>query len=387
MSAIKKPIYTPGADNKLEKETKTFNKRALVGSIIIHAFFFFLYFPELPKIEEPKEEQKLIPIKMDVIAPKVSTLPRPKIEVENKITPPVEAKKEEPPKKKVDNGTDRAIKNANAVGDKNQPKVQEVQKGDPASRKKVAYKEGTDVRKAPKTTVGSGSAPSKVKSTDGNTGGSGDTYKGFDMTNLTDSIRKSGQGLRRVGAKGAKDDGGAGLGTGGGIGNGVGGGGGDGFITGSPNGTADLAKVATNIGSLTGSSKGKIDSSRGFDGLSEKGSFAVAGVPVERITGPVIDREAVRRILRDHIPQFRGCYQSELDRSRSGDGLEGRVQFSFSIGPGGRVTKSSILSDEISADSVRNCIKNILHGIQFPQPKGGATVDVDQAMNFYPKRG
>lgn len=256
MSAQKKPSYTPGESN-MEQETKRFNKRALIGSFIIHLFFFLIKMPELHLEHKLKEDPKLIPIKMELVTPPAKN----KI-VRNNVTAAESEKVVQPkPEEKVKNGTDRAIKNSDRIGDKNQKKVQDVQKGDPASRKKEAYKPGTDVRKAPRTTVGSGSAPSQVKAVDNNTGGSGDTYQGLDMTNVTDSIRKSGQGLKRAGAKGAKDDGGAGFGTGGGIGNGVGGGGGDGFITGSPNGTANMAKVATNVGSLTGSAKGKIDSS------------------------------------------------------------------------------------------------------------------------------
>ena len=206
------------------------------------------------------------------------------------------------------------------------------------------------------------------------------------MTNVTDSIRKSGQGIKRAAAKGAKDDGGAGMGTGGGIGNGVGGGGGDGFITGSPNGTPNAAKVATNVGSLTGSAKGKIDSSRGFDGVAQKGSVMVAGVPVERIALSNINPDEIRRILRDHIPQFRYCYQSELDANKNPENIQGRMNFKFSVGGAGKVLRSEIISEEISSDKVRDCIKNVLHGIKFPSPGDGRTYDVAQPLNFYPKR-
>ena len=383
MSAVKKPLYTPGGEEtKLEAETRKFNKRALIGSVIIHLFFFLLKVPQLQMEHKLKDDPKLIPIKMELVTPPV------KNNIVKQTVKAAESEKVAPPvaEKKVDNGTDRVVKNSDRLGDKNQKKVQDVQKGDPASKKREAYKPGTDVRKAPKTTIGSGSAPSKVKSVDGNTGGSGDTYQGLDMTNVTDSIRKSGQGIKRLAAKGAKDDGGAGYGTGGGIGNGVGGGGGDGFITGSPNGTANIAKVATNIGSLTGSAKGKIDSSRGFDGLATKGSVTVAGVPVEKIAVSTIDPDAIRRILRDHIPQFRSCYQKDLDTSRSADGLQGRMNFKFKIVGNGSVSGSEVSSEEITSDKVRDCVKNVLDGIRFPSPGGGRTVEVYQPMNFYPKR-
>ncbi len=380
MTALKKIKITPG-ESSMEVETKRFNKRALIGSFIIHLFFFLIRLPHLVLEHKMKDDPKLIPITMTSVTP-----PMKNKSVINKVTvaepekPPVT-----PPEDKIKNGTDRVVPKSDRLGDKTQKNVQDVQKGDPGSKIKTAYKPGTDVRKAPKTTIGTGSAPGKVKA-DGNPGGSGDTYKGFDMTNVTDSIQKSGKGLNRLAAKGAKDDGGAGLGTGGGIGNGVGGGNGNGFITGSPNGTANIAKVATNIGSLSGSATGKIDSSRGFDGLAQKGSVSVAGVPVEKISVSTINPDEIRRILRDHIPQFRYCYQAELDTNKNPEGLQGRMNFKFSIGGSGRVTKSEIQSEEISSDKVRDCIKNVLGGIQFPSPGAGKTVDVAQPINFYPKR-
>ena len=56
-----------------------------------------------------------------------------------------------------------------------------------------------DFRKLPKNDVGTGAAKGKVQSKDGNTGGSGDTYKfsGSDMTNLTKSLNAQGKGLKR----------------------------------------------------------------------------------------------------------------------------------------------------------------------------------------------
>jgi hypothetical protein len=384
MGALKKPNYPPGGESKMEQETKRFNKRAFIGSFIIHLMFFLIKLPQLQLEHKLKEDPKLIPIKMELVTPSVKKNPV----VAKKVVAVESEKVPTPPKPevKVKNGTDRAIKNSDRVGDKRQKVVQKVQKGDPASNKREAYKPGTDVRKTAKTTVGSGSAPSQVKAKDNNTGGSGDTYQGVDMTNVTDSIRKSGQGIKRLAARGAKDDGGAGFGTGGGIGNGVGGGGGDGFITGSPNGTPNAAKVATNIGSLTGSAKGKIDSSRGFDGLAQKGSVMVAGIPVEKMEVSTIDPDVIRRILREHIPQFRYCYQQELDTNKNPEGLQGRMNFKFKIGGNGKVTTSEIISEEITSDKVRDCIKNVLHGIQFPSPGGGRTVEVFQPINFYPKR-
>ncbi|MDD4972976.1 MAG: AgmX/PglI C-terminal domain-containing protein [Bacteriovorax sp.] len=382
MSAIKKPLYVAG-ESKLEEETKRFNKRALIGSIVIHLFFFLLKLPHLVLEHKMHDDPKLEPIKMEFITPAVKNamIQKKLVAVESeKIKAPAEDKK-------VKNGTEKIVKNSKSLGDPLKNKVQAVQKGDPRSQKKTAYDPKTDLRKLPKTDVGTGSAPGKVPSKDGNTGGSGDTYKGADMTNLTNSIMKSGSGLKRIKTNpNAIDDGGAGGGHGGGMGDGVGGGSGDGHFTGTTTGTSNMARVATNVGSLTGSAKGRIDSSKGFDGLATKGSVMVAGVPVEKIAVSTIDPDAIRRLLRDHIPQFRYCYQKELDVDKNPEGFQGVMNFRFFIASQGRVNRSEITSEEITSDKVRDCMKNVLHGIQFPAPHGGRTVEVNQPMNLYPKR-
>ncbi len=382
MGAIKKPIYiSPPGESKMEIETKRFNKRALVGSIIIHLFFFLLKLPHLELTHKIHDNPKLIPISMKMITPpaKSTIIKKVVVAAEPEV---VKAEKSE----KFKNGTDRVVEKAKVLGDKTSKNTEPVQKGDPKSSQKTAYKPGTEVRKSAKTTLGSGSASSAVKSVDNNAGGSGDTYKGVDMTNVTDSIIKRGTGINRLAEKGAKDDGGAGRGHGGGIGDGIGGGSGDGFITGSPNGTANIAKVATNVGSLTGAAKGSINSQKGFDGLATKGSIMVAGVPIEKIALSTIDPEVIRRLLRDNIPQFRSCYQKELDVASAPEGFQGVMNLRFFIGNEGRVQKSAITSDEIPSDGVRKCMKNVLEGIKFPAPRGGRSVEVYQPINLYPKR-
>ena len=249
MSAIKKPLRVP-SESKMDEETKRFNKRALIGSIIIHLFFFLLKLPHLVLEHTMHLEPKLEPIKMEFI-----TLPVKNAMVQKKVESVASEKVVVPPPetKKIKNGTERVVKKSNRVGDRLKDKVQDVQKGDPKSQKKTAFKPNTDFRKLPKTDVGTGSAPGKIPSPDGNTGGTGDTYKGSDMTNLTDSIMKTGKGLKRIKTNpNGIDDGGAGGGHGGGMGDGTGGGSGDGHFTGTTTGTTNMARVATNVGSLTG---------------------------------------------------------------------------------------------------------------------------------------
>ena len=136
MSAFKKPIHIAG-DSKLEVETKRFNTRALIGSIVIHLFFFLLKLPHLVLEHKMHDEPKLEPIKMEFITTAArSALIRNKViateseKIPEPVPPPVVTKK-------IKNGTEKVVKNSKAVGNPIDNKVQAVQKGDPRSQKKT----------------------------------------------------------------------------------------------------------------------------------------------------------------------------------------------------------------------------------------------------------
>jgi hypothetical protein len=89
--------------------------------------------------------------------------------------------------------------------------------------------------------------------------------------------------------------------------------------------------------------------------------------------------------LIDNIPQFRYCYQKELDKASSA--FNGVVRLDFIIGASGHVTRASVESASRGLPSkVKGCVVNVLKGIKFPEPLGGGVVEVNQPFNFYPKR-
>ena len=154
---------------------------------------------------------------------------------------------------------------------------------------------------------------------------------------------------------------------------------------GSDSATLKRAKVSKNVGSLTGASSGKLDSSKGVSGLVNKKSIYTAGVPFEEVVLGGMDPDVIRRILIDNIPQFRYCYQQELDRASAA--FNGVVRLDFIIGASGHVTKASVESASKSLPvKVKGCVVNVLKGIKFPEPLGGGVVEVNQPFNFYPKR-
>jgi hypothetical protein len=358
--------------------------RAFAMSLVLHSALLTIHFD---KVEEPKEEVKaeipkvtLQPLtpemihKIAMVKKQVQTSP---IKVEEKTKKPL------PPVVKA--GTQKIVKNATSLGDKNNTKEQVVQKGDPASKKRIAYKDGTELRKTKSTNIGSGGTPQNSASKNGG-GGSGDTYKGLNFSAMSKSLFAKGSSGGRFKVRGGADDGGSGGGSGGGVGDGIGGGNGDGSLTGSPNGTMNMAKVADNIGSITGSSRGKIDSSKGSEGLAVRGDYLVAGIPARTVVLGSIDPDGIRKALMAHLDQFRACYQKELDTTEQEDKDQGVVTLDFMINKIGRSSDEEVISDALKSSDVKGCVASVLKTIQFPSPKGGGTVQVKQPINFYARK-
>lgn len=155
--------------------------------------------------------------------------------------------------------------------------------------------------------------------------------------------------------------------------------------TGGESATVRRADVTNNVGSLSGAAQGRLDESRGVEGLVAQRNIYTAGLPFKEVVLGGMDPDTIRRILIDHIPQFRHCYQKELDRSANQ--FDGVVRLDFIIGASGNVTRAGIqtASDTLPI-AVKNCVVDVLRGIKFPAPLGGGVVEVNQPFNFYPRR-
>ena len=135
---------------------------------------------------------------------------------------------------------------------------------------------------------------------------------------------------------------------------------------------------------MSGSAQGKLDSSRGVEGLVDKKNIYTAGLPFKTVILGGMDPDIIRKIIEDHIPQFRYCYQKELDKAARE--FSGVVRLNFIIGASGHVTKAGVDSFSPLPVRVKGCVVNVLKGIKFPEPLGGGVVEVNQPFNFYPKR-
>ena len=141
------------------------------------------------------------------------------------------------------------------------------------------------------------------------------------------------------------------------------------------------ANVKAEVGSLSSKTRGKLSSSFGSDGLVHKKKVYIAGVPYKEVILGSMDRNDIMRILMENVPQFRYCYQKELDVQQKG--ISGVLGMDFVIGASGNVTRANVTkADKGVPVSVKNCVSNHLKTIQFPRPKGGGEVAVYMPLNL-----
>jgi hypothetical protein len=103
----------------------------------------------------------------------------------------------------------------------------------------------------------------------------------------------------------------------------------------------------------------------GTGGIGKKGSaqIHVDGQEGEFSTG--MDKEAIRRVIREHLREIRSCYERELQRSPD---LYGKLVLEWDIEEGGRVTRCVVKSNALGNDTVAGCISSHLKQWKFPDP-------------------
>lgn len=86
-----------------------------------------------------------------------------------------------------------------------------------------------------------------------------------------------------------------------------------------------------------------------------------------------LDKDIIRRVIRNHINQVSLCYNQGLVRDPT---LQGRVAIQFTIGSTGKVPVSVVSSTTLADKNVGNCIAQAVKRWKFPKPNGGSTVMV-----------
>jgi hypothetical protein len=116
-------------------------------------------------------------------------------------------------------------------------------------------------------------------------------------------------------------------------------------------------------------------------GLGSKDGIDTSFMETKTVIMGSMDAETLRRILREYIPQFRHCYQQELQKSSNK--LEGVIDLGFRIEGDGKVSKIDVKGKGmVFSNQGHDCMSQVLSRIEFPKPKGGGLVDVVQPLNF-----
>ena len=309
--------------------------------------------------------------------PKVKVKPKP--EVPKPKTPPV-VKKEIKPPKKIEKPIKKIVEKPKPVKKKIEKKA--VTKKQPVKIKLAPPKKAQPIKAKVNRVAPKVSAPRKKKSPKiavpkvkkrkfqtAKSKGNVDTYKAANFKSTLNSLLAKGGNTSSIKAVADADV--SNLNTA--------------SVSGaSSSATLKTAKVRSAVGSISGVAQGKLDSGRGTQGIVGKKDIYTAGVPGKTVILGGMDPDVIKSILLEHLPQFRYCYQKELDQQAQS--FNGMVRMDFVIGASGHVTKTGLSS--ISGrlpSSVKGCIVKVLKGIRFPEPAGGGVVEVSQPFNFYPR--
>ena len=137
----------------------------------------------------------------------------------------------------------------------------------------------------------------------------------------------------------------------------------------SGNGKA-LEGIAGGIGTQ---GRGSGNTGYGTGGLGNRqGVKIVTGGTGEEIEG-MVDREAIRRVIRENLRTIRNCYERELNRNRD---LFGKIVLTWEIGEQGRVVSARVRSNDLGSKAVGDCLVSNLKTWRFPEPPTSRVVEV-----------
>jgi TonB family protein len=114
----------------------------------------------------------------------------------------------------------------------------------------------------------------------------------------------------------------------------------------------------------------------GLDGGAPDSEIGLPGPGVLRGS---LDKEDIRKEVRRHNAQLRGCYERALNHRPD---LTGRITIRFAISPTGQVLSSGIQSSTINSAEVDDCTGRAVCDWRFPPPNGGGIVIVSYPFNF-----
>lgn len=101
------------------------------------------------------------------------------------------------------------------------------------------------------------------------------------------------------------------------------------------------------------------------------GPVRPAGLSLPKTNGPTVDRDAVAKVIAEHLQEVQRCYEAALLLEGSSGG---RLLVEWTIAPSGAVTQAKVASTSLKQASVPQCVLSALRRWAFPKAKGGNVV-------------
>lgn len=138
-----------------------------------------------------------------------------------------------------------------------------------------------------------------------------------------------------------------------------------------------LANVGT--AGRGGGGRGGSGYGRGAGDLGERRARVPKIVPGRPQVQGSLDKEIIRRVVRQHRREIKYCYESELQKNKN---LKGRVVVRFTISATGSVVSAVVKESNLDNASVERCMTGKIRRWVFPEPKGGGIVIVNYPFNL-----
>ena len=353
---------------------------AIGSSIIMAIFFLIAHEPEVVELEE-EVERKAIFVYKPPPAPAIDPIPvkppPPKpIKVKPKKVKKL-AKKAKAPKAKTVTRQKRLNKKKTRVA---QQRAKQGKKGGgrkARGRSKVASNNPAKNSRRPRKGInrGGGGGPASGRRNKKDVSKSG-LLGAFAKGGQQDSLREAfdGAGVVENLAQRARGRGG---GSGGGGRGGITSGGGLAAI-----GNTGKGESSYGIGGIKTKGRGGGGGIKGFGQGSLGGKLNVrvdvSGGDGESFEG-VIDKEAIRRVVKRNVKQLRTCYERLAQRDPN---ASGRVDLNWTIGANGRVGSVKVVRSQIKDKRTLDCMKLRLAAWRFPDPPEGVIGDINYPFVF-----
>ncbi len=116
-------------------------------------------------------------------------------------------------------------------------------------------------------------------------------------------------------------------------------------------------------------------------GFGDKGKVQIVGGGSEEAFVGSIDKEAVRRVVKSALAQFKACYEREYHMNSK---LEGKVVIQWEIHAQGVAKNAQVIHNRstLNNSAVEECVKNRMMALKFPEPPPGTSAEVTYPFIF-----